>query len=220
MFWQLLFAHLIADYPLQTNWIAGAKGRMRGLLVHILVHILVLLAIAGAALPLVWPHLLTLALLHLVIDFCKAQVTRRKPAWVIVPYLVDQALHILVLVGIAFWIAAQVGDVAALLPIDRTVAIYGSGYVLTYVWFISERIMAHSNPSYQEEINREFWPRQIARMLFLTLLLLVSHSALALLVSHSVVWPYRSSRYRLREVLSDVVVVVAIWGCIHLALLC
>lgn len=138
MFWTLFLAHLLGDYPLQTDEMARAKRHWPGLLRHVAVHLLVLLLMAGMASMTIWPYLLALAAAHLAIDALKNANMRRWPGRVFSMYLLDQGLHIVSLLLAARWIVAETGVMR-----DRPWMVYAAAYLLaTHVWFITERVMA------------------------------------------------------------------------------
>jgi hypothetical protein len=194
MFWYLLFAHLIADYPLQWNRLLEAKGSWRGLLIHVSIVFGVMLVLVGLE-P--WLPLLLLALLHMIIDRAKSRLSRRWPKRIVSSYVIDQFVHLLTLVAFALLITPDKGTFDA-----PQWVIYAVGYLLaTYVWAISERVIAHSDQSYSAELVRQFWPRMIMRAILLTGLVLV------LPVSGMAVIPYISSSGR-RALLTDVFVVL------------
>lgn len=196
MFWQLLLAHLIADYPLQWNWLLEAKGRWRGLLIHATILFAVMLILVG---PESWPALLLLAIVHLLIDRAKYLLSLRWPTYVVSAYVVDQAVHLLSILAFAQILTRATGPAVA-----PEWVIYAVGYlIVTYVWSISERVIAHSDPAYLAELSRQFWPRQMLRALMLTgLVLLVPVAALAAV-------PYLSSSSGRRAIFTDLCVVLA-----------
>ena len=101
MFWQLLLAHFLADFPLQPRWLVDAKQRLGGLLLHTAIHLLTSLLLVG---DLRWKLLLpvlALALAHFIIDLSKYRLAVIRPGWVRLPYFVDQAVHVLTLLGAA-----------------------------------------------------------------------------------------------------------------------
>ncbi len=170
MFWILLLAHFTADYPLQLPWILRAKRTLRGLSAHVLIHMVVMGILVSPVLAQVWPQAAVIAVAHFALDAGKNAVMRWRPRWVVRSYLTDQALHMLVL-----WLActsiAQRSPAAAPF-LSPHLAVVLSGYLLaTYVWFISERIFAHQDDAYVQEINRFAAVRMAARGLLLTLFL-------------------------------------------------
>jgi len=168
MFWILFLAHLLADYPMQTDWMVRAKRTWSGLSLHVGIHFVVLLLLVWPATRLVWPQLLALAGLHFAIDSFKNFLARRRPGWVVGPYLFDQVLHLTSIWLVAAWIGS--GDPAAHSFLAENWAIYAIGYLLaTYVWFITERILVHGNRVYGESVQATGWSRMILRGGLLTL---------------------------------------------------
>ena len=96
----LLLGHLIADFPLQTNWIYQLKSQSwLGVLLHTTIHLVVTAALIQPiqrALPL----LCVLGLLHFITDYTKVRVQGRHQS---PGFLIDQGAHLLVI----FWLANQ-----------------------------------------------------------------------------------------------------------------
>jgi Protein of unknown function (DUF3307) len=92
----LLFAHTLADFVLQTNWMAANKRNPVALVAHVAVVLLTAIAAVGT----LHPALLALAGLHLVLDAGKAWLPWRG-LW---PFLLDQVLHVATLVAVALWV--------------------------------------------------------------------------------------------------------------------
>ncbi|MGB7269157.1 MAG: DUF3307 domain-containing protein [Albidovulum sp.] len=92
----LLFGHILADFVLQTSWIAANKRRLPALLLH---GLIVLAATQAATGRFEAPELLVLTLAHIGIDFAK---TRICPTG-LTGYLADQAAHLISLVALALW---------------------------------------------------------------------------------------------------------------------
>lgn len=87
----LLFAHVLADFVLQTHWIVANKRKPQVLLLHGLIVLVTLqLAIGNVT---AWP-LLVLAAVHLGIDAVKTYGFRGAQLW---PFLGDQGAHLLTL---------------------------------------------------------------------------------------------------------------------------
>ena len=212
MFWLLILAHFVADYPLQPGWLVQAKRRLPGLTFHVAIHLLLMFVVSIGRWRVAWPYLLILALIHFGLDFGKNQLALYKPTWIILPYLLDQVLHILSIGLIASWIDQRPG-LALEAPLHSPAIIYSIGYLLaTYVWFITERILVHANPAYRQEVNVQFWPRMVTRSALLTCLLLISNGWLAALIASSLFpWPYLSGHYRRRALLTDIGVVLVTW---------
>ncbi|MCP5100512.1 MAG: DUF3307 domain-containing protein [Chloroflexi bacterium] len=98
----LLLVHLIADFPLQTNRIFRMKlAGIRGLSLHVFIHLLVALFL----IPTPWQYgsvLMVLVITHFVTDWTKVQLQRfDKP--LLPGFILDQIVHILVIIMIAVW---------------------------------------------------------------------------------------------------------------------
>jgi hypothetical protein len=89
----LLFAHVLADFVLQTGWMVANKRAPAAMLSHIVVVFLT----AVAALGTLHPILLGLAGAHLLVDTLKSFSGRRG----LVPFLADQAAHLASLAALA-----------------------------------------------------------------------------------------------------------------------
>lgn len=225
MFWTLLFCHLLADYPLQTDAMVQAKKRLPGLALHVGVHLVTMVVIVFGVIRMAWwpagAVVLTVTMLHFAIDSWKNVLSKRKPQWVIGGYLQDQVLHIaslLVVAGGGGWVAD--GVYAPFSPVPPAWVIYGSGYILvTHAWFVTERVLTYRNQARQQLVNAALWPRMMSRALLLTLLLWgwpqVNASQLG--KSGFFLWPYRATAYRLHFLLIDLVVTLTVLAFIVLA---
>lgn len=102
----LVFSHLVADYLLQTNWLAERKARFDirdfrswdGLLLHITMVWLVSLAVLPDYIGLIWPQITLLALVHMSQDAVKSWTTIKLPIPPALGYFADQALHLVAIV--------------------------------------------------------------------------------------------------------------------------
>jgi hypothetical protein len=218
MFWTLWLAHLIGDYPLQTDWIMKNKRSLKGLGMHVAIHLLLLLILAGENLPLLWPYILLVAFLHLLIDVFKNWVWARWPDWVAGPYLFDQFLHALTLLLVVALVKRAYPSINLMDYGSWT--IYACGFLLaTYVWYISERVLVHADPAYQEEVLSSRWSRMAARALLLAAFLALGQgfwresTAPAL----SVTLPYTAGVYRRRALAVDFIVALSSAGFIFIA---
>jgi hypothetical protein len=96
----LILAHLIADFPLQTNLIYYLKKESSaGILLHSGIHALTAFLLTGLRWEL-WYVWLFLWGTHAITDWAKLRYKSPKQ-WS--GFLVDQLIHILVLVVIALW---------------------------------------------------------------------------------------------------------------------
>lgn len=125
LFAALLLAHLISDFPLQTNRIFRMKieGHL-GLALHTAIHILVT-AILLKHFWRYWPILLFLGVMHYLTDWIKVKYSGKS----LTPgFVLDQIAHIMVLILIV--IAAP--QMTAVLPL----------------WFLVPAIMLASVPAF------------------------------------------------------------------------
>jgi hypothetical protein len=205
MFWTLFLAHLAGDYLLQTDSMVRARHHWTGRVRHVAVHFAVLLLLSGTASLRIWPQLLFLVVCHFAIDSLKIASSDRWPEHTIALYFIDQAVHISLLLLVAAWIERTTG-----ITRDRPWTVYASGYLLvTYVWFITERLLAHEDATYRSQVQAQRWWRMGSRALALTVYLLAGRALFAApqriaLAGASVsAIPYRSGPYRLRTLLID-----------------
>lgn len=210
MFWTLYLAHLIGDYPLQTDWMVQAKRTWWGLTFHVSVHLAVMLVLVGPLRTSIWPYLLVLTIAHAKIDAWKNLLLKWRSHWITWPYILDQILHLATVLLVAAWIERTLP--AGQRPSDLPWMVYAVAYVLaTQVWYITERLLTYKNIAYQLEVVRQSWTRMAARALLLTtlvggwqLLLLVPLAATA---DHL---PYLTGTYRRRALLTDLIVVLTV----------
>lgn len=177
MIWNLLLAHLLADFPLQPMWLVRSKERTWGLAVHGAIHFLTALLLVGSARATLWPQVLALAGFHFTVDVIKYRMSFTRPLWSVLSYFVDQAIHILSLIVVAGWIATVAPQARGL--IDPMLAVYASGYLLaTHVWFVTEKTLWQGRIGYRAEVELSFWPRMLVRAGLLTVLLFLGTMAL------------------------------------------
>lgn len=109
LFATLLLGHLIADFPLQTDWVVQFKKRhITGLALHAGIHV-------GVTALLIqdpfyrWPILVILGLSHFATDWLKLRFTTYSQA---PGFLIDQAAHL----GVILLIAKRTPELAVVLP--------------------------------------------------------------------------------------------------------
>lgn len=90
----LLFAHVLADFVFQTNWMVANKRHLTGLAAHGAVVLAASIAATGAF---DW-GILWLVALHIAIDAIK---TRARQG--LGPFLLDQAAHLATIAALAVW---------------------------------------------------------------------------------------------------------------------
>ncbi len=218
MFWQLLLAHFLADFPLQPLWLVRSKQFFWGLAVHGTVHFLTLLLVVGSARGAIWPQLLVLALIHFTIDVLKYRLGSRRPGWVTGPYFIDQGVHVLTVLLVTRWIESLEPELP--LAITPALAIVASAYVVaTHVWFVTEKTLAHAETAYRSEVENSLWPRMLARAAFLSglLLLLVGRAVPPLALGATVRLPYYKDSHWRRALLTDLLVAVLMAGFVRVA---
>jgi hypothetical protein len=215
VFWNLLLAHFIADYPLQSSWMVRNKKHAWVIGLHSAIQLTAMGALLYPLSLQVWPALLAVAAVHFAIDFGKIELSRRKPKWVAWPYVLDQALHFAVLALAASWLSTY-GTEA--LWLDPEWAIYATAFlVVTYVWFITERVLYFADEEYFREVLENFWGRMAAR-LALVCFSIAGWAGLAgagATLGLALFFLYRSPVYRWRAILIDLAVsaagVVFLW---------
>jgi len=105
LFYRLLLAHIIADFPMQTNQIFKVKANTEwGVLIHTLIVLIfsILFAFPYLEDPKVMIILLVIFLSHTVIDKLKMEYSKRTKNQSIRVLLLDQALHIAIIAVLAF----------------------------------------------------------------------------------------------------------------------
>ncbi len=220
MFWYLLLAHFIGDYPLQTDWMVAHRKRIAVRLLHGVIQFggMALLTITVALR--IWPYLLLLTVIHMLIDFGKTWLTPRLPAWKIPLYFIDQAVHFLAIGLVAAWIEKNV--VITRLPLNRLVVLIAIGLIVTtYVWLITERILLAGRP-YSDELGARAWPRAFIRAGLLAVLLLGWYAlgrpaTFPVMAGMAIQLPYPATRSGARALLIDVLVTFCVAGFIILA---
>jgi hypothetical protein len=210
MFWTILLAHAIADYPLQPNWLVAAKKTWLGLTLHIIVHLITMLVLVGTARTVIWPYLVFLSIIHFMIDIGKNAFSKQKPDWIITGYLSDQAFHIMSIGLVVAVIKTQLDYIyPAMAPV---VTIYILGYLLvSHIWFITERVFAYRDASYKQVLNQTSIMRILSRIILLSSLLLGLNWHFAWLIifaaTLSGVWYYLPDHYKQRIIINDSLIV-------------
>ena len=209
MFWHLLLAHFISDYPLQSDWMVKNRSRLRVRLLHGLIHFGLMVGLTFPASLRVWPFLLMLAGIHLAIDLMKGWSTGRLPEWNPAMYVVDQAIHYVTIGLFAFW---SVSYATADPLISRPVVLVVMGFLLvTYIWLITERIIFAGHPG-ADELAASAWPRAWIRGGLLALILFSWYSLFPITIMLVIQLPYPATRSGARALLIDVLVTLAVAG--------
>lgn len=140
LFITLLLAHLLGDFPLQTNAIAAGKGRAFPLLLlHVAIHMLLLWVLLGFD-PAVWGIVLTMGVAHLIVDWIKPRIFSRNN---VQNFVLDQLAHlatiVLVFVATHFYLPQPLHHLLStpLLYSSLGVSITLATMVLLWVWINS-----------------------------------------------------------------------------------
>jgi hypothetical protein len=215
MFWVLLLAHFLADYPFQPTWIVRNKNQFDVLGLHAGIHFGTMLVLTGFGANRTWVYLLGLACIHLSIDAVKNWFAVHRPGWTTWAYIVDQLFHVLSIGGIAAWIGLNQVVVHPL--IGRPLTIYALGFLLvTYVWMISERVFRYSGSGIQNQsLARQDWSRLWVRTGMLAVVLAGWHTYSSGLISLVLPAPYATD-HGLRELWIDILVVMVVAGVVIL----
>jgi hypothetical protein len=96
MFYLFLLAHLVADFALQPYRLVIRKRYYYGLAIHcgIVLGCMLLLGLLDPTALVLWPAMLAITAVHFVADWWKVRHGQRVPGPAIVPFLLDQMIHI------------------------------------------------------------------------------------------------------------------------------
>lgn len=102
---QMMFlAHLLGDYVFQGDRIASWKSRsVWGVVVHGAIVTLFTWLCSFLVWPYWWPYVLLIGAAHIAIDIARTRVKKVSPAMALLLLLLDQALHVLILVLTVRW---------------------------------------------------------------------------------------------------------------------
>lgn len=127
---KLILAHLVGDFLLQPkSWVRHKEEKKAGswkLYAHVFIHaLLVLLLFADVS---IWPVALAIGLTHLLIDTIRLYEQKEKThtAW----FLADQAMHLLVIVVI-WWYLTGAPDVIPFLTSTKFLVYATALYFIT-----------------------------------------------------------------------------------------
>lgn len=90
---QLLFAHLLADYTLQTNWLVGRKNQWDGLALHGAMVFAMSLLVLAPYVSVVLVPIVVLTAAHITQDWFKVHFGPRLKVHAFYPYAADQFGH-------------------------------------------------------------------------------------------------------------------------------
>lgn len=110
-FWSLLLAHVIADFPLQTDAIFRLKTKYSwGVLPHVLICTLMnILALYPYLNNLtVWSAIVVLGIVHTILDRTKISVSEKISRDSFFQFFIDQVFHVLSIWMVAAWLTKSV----------------------------------------------------------------------------------------------------------------
>jgi hypothetical protein len=100
MFYRLILAHLVGDFVLQNSWLVVRKRTFNGLAMHVGLVGLAMLLVTWDRLGHWWPWLLVILIVHGLTDRAKIRLEPRLGLPPILPFLVDQAVHVLTIAAV------------------------------------------------------------------------------------------------------------------------
>lgn len=104
LFLKLLLAHIIGDFVLQPNgWVRKRQESVWYLLLHVFVHLVVLIALFISDLSTYWVLISVVTISHLAIDSLKIWLEKRGVYMPALLFVIDQSLHLMVLVAVVFY---------------------------------------------------------------------------------------------------------------------
>jgi len=205
-FLALLLAHLAADFPLQSDAIIAAKKHgAKGLLAHGAVHyvtaVAALLLFTSVRIWAVYPQtlLLTYVSAHLALDSLKqSYLTRHAAADSTGPFLIDQALHLMMIVAVCWaltrvtwtemtgaihW-AAGMQRVVLLVAVTYTAVIFAGGYLVrSMTRSLTDEMTAPEGEDKDALRNAGLYIGWLERFLVMTALLVQSPAMVGLILT-------------------------------------
>ncbi len=104
----LIFAHMLADYTLQTNWLIVRKGQSwDGLALHGLMVFVMSIIVLPQYFPVVFVPILIMSVVHTFQDWVKIFTGPRIKIHPFIPYMLDQVLHYAAIVILQVLIGSQ-----------------------------------------------------------------------------------------------------------------
>ena len=178
MFFTLVLAHFLGDYLFQPNWMASRKNKFWVLILHVSIHLLLMVLLVGSVRFQVWPQLLMLMFVHLFLDWLKISLTNNWRSQRVPLYFMDQTIHLFTIWGTV--IVTRIMNPELKLNQTQPWVIIAIAYlVVTYVWFISERVIYQSDKEYLINIDETKFPRMLARAGMVSLFFLLSRYSTA-----------------------------------------
>jgi len=110
-FWSLLLAHVIGDFPLQTDAIFRLKTKYSwGVLPHVFICSImnVLVLIPYLTDIRIWIAIVALAVIHIILDRTKISVSEKIARDSFFQFFIDQVLHVFSVWLVALWLTKSV----------------------------------------------------------------------------------------------------------------
>jgi hypothetical protein len=213
-----LLGHLLADFLLQSNSLIArkVKGQFRGYLQHGLIHYLAVVAVMAVAAPLnlaslrFYGILFILTAVHLLIDWGKLSLTKSGRLYDgIVPFLADQALHIItIVIGVMVYAhipARAIFVVMQALQPDSTkilavlivyvATVFSGGYVVRYLTKSLVRDLPRIADESSEQLqNAGMYIGWLERMLILTAVIMRSPATIGLVLTAKSIVRYQEMK--------------------------
>jgi hypothetical protein len=165
LFWRLILAHVIADFPLQTDAVFSVKKNTEwGVFLHGAIFTLtaLLTTVNDLAIPMVWVGLISLGLFHVAVDKGKLVLAGGGRRDNLGYFLLDQALHIGA-IGLMSFFFSRLPDAAR--PAQDPAAItarlqMGTAYVVA-IW-VSPLLSHYLRSTFHRPPGDRFHARQPA----------------------------------------------------------
>ena len=205
VFWALLLAHLLADFPLQTDRIVERKRDTAwGYAEHGIIHLIVLelclaiftsVSLVGASIQIA---LSGYVLLHLLIDYVKGfLIQRRSVQDSALSFVIDQGAHIVTICALVFVVArlswpagkwnfnlpSVPGDQFLITGVTYVAVIFAGGYLIRYFTrSMSQKVEARKETP-DELTNAGMYIGWLERFLILTAILIQSPAMVGLILT-------------------------------------
>jgi hypothetical protein len=189
---RLLMAHLMADYLFQTRNMVRAKGWFSR---YMFLHIGIVF-ISAALLTGWWLASLFIAGVHYLTDGCKLEAIKRKLGSDVFLYLLDQFIHVVVLVlvwGYMYELDAPIFDTLRLPIEDYNTSLIVLGYI-SVIWPVAYMIrfaihyMTTTAPLTEWNLSADKTTGMLERVIILTMVLIGQYEFIGLmLVAKSII---------------------------------
>lgn len=182
---QLLLAHIISDFVLQTKtMVTNKKWISATMLLHIAI-----VYISTALCTGLWLPAIVVAVIHYVVDGIKVTAGTQKWGTELKLFLIDQALHLITIVLIWAWyfnLFDKLGTVAQLPLSNYTISLLVLGYFIiiwpvAYIIDFALQLMIQENTANNENIGKLIGIFE--RIIILTFVLLGQYEAIGFLIT-------------------------------------